>query len=276
MRGPVLKSDQTTEFRSESRVITSTSNARVKWVRALNAQRKARYREAAFVVEGERLIHEAVQAGWPARLALHTGHLDPKGRGLVNNLARLGAEVEEVSEHVMKACADTDSPSGLLAALDLRHLPQPEEIDLALVVDQLSDPGNLGTILRTAWAAGAQVVYLTPGSVDPFNPKVLRGAMGAHFHLPIIPAESADLQGLLQGLQVRLADVSDGHRYDLVDWTRPSALIVGGEAHGASRAVAMLADEKVNIPMPGQSESLNAAVAAAIVLFEAVRQRGDS
>ena len=141
-------------------MITSTSNARVKWVRALTAQRKARYREAAFVVEGERLIQEAIRAGWPARLAMHTGHLDPKSRGVINNLARLGAEVEEVSDHVMKACADTDSPSGLLAVLELRHLPQPEAVDLALVLDQLSDPGNLGTLLRTAWAAGVLVLVL--------------------------------------------------------------------------------------------------------------------
>jgi TrmH family RNA methyltransferase len=256
-------------------VITSTSNARVKWVRALNGQRKARYRESAFVVEGERLLQEAVQAGWPARLVLHTGHLDPKGRGLINNLARLGAEVEEVSEHVMKACADTDSPSGLLAVLELQHLPQPQTTDLALVVDRLSDPGNLGTLLRTAWAAGAQVVYLTPGSVDPFNPKVVRGGMGAHFHLPILTVDLNDLEGLLQGLQIRLADAGGGQRYDRVDWTRPSALIIGGEAHGAQQAVAELADERVTIPMPGHSESLNAAVAAAVLLFEAVRQRGD-
>ncbi|MGD8603241.1 MAG: RNA methyltransferase [Anaerolineales bacterium] len=257
-------------------MITSTSNARVKWLRALNAQRKIRYREGAFVVEGQRLILEAIQAAWPARLAVHTDHLDPKGRGMMNGLAKLGAEVVEVSEHVMKACADTDSPSGLLAVLELRTLPPPKEVDLALVVDQLSDPGNLGTLLRTAWAAGVQVVYLTPGSVDAFNPKVIRGAMGAHFHLPILTAGLPDLSELLQGLRVRLAEAGGGERYDRLDWTRPSALIIGGEAHGARAAAAELADELVHIPMPGQSESLNAAVAAAILLFEAVRQRGDS
>jgi TrmH family RNA methyltransferase len=256
-------------------VITSTSNARIKWVRSLNAQRKARYREGAFVVEGQRLIQEAIQAEWPARMALNTGRLDPKGRGMMNSLAKLGAEVVEVSDHVMKACADTESPSGLMAMLELRTMPQPEVVDLALVVDQLSDPGNLGTLLRTAWAAGVQAVYLTPGSVDPFNPKVIRGAMGAHFRLPILTASLAELAERLKGFQVRLAEAGAGERYHDVDWVQPSALIIGGEAHGARPAAADLAEETVSIPMPGQSESLNAAVAAAIILFEAVRQRGD-
>jgi TrmH family RNA methyltransferase len=257
-------------------VITSTANARVKWVRALNAQRKARYNEGAFVVEGQRLLQEAIQAEWPARFALHTDHLDSKGRGIMNNLARLGAEVIEVSDHVMKACADTDSPSGLLAVLELRSLPRPESIDLAVVIDQLSDPGNLGTLLRTAWAAGVQVVYLTSGSVDPFNPKVVRGAMGAHFHLPVLTVDLSALTEALQGLQVYLAEAGAGEPYDGVDWTKPSALIIGGEAHGARPAAATLADQSVTIPMPGHSESLNAAVAAAILLFEAIRQRGVS
>lgn len=257
-------------------MITSTSNARVKWVRTLNSQRKARYREGAFVVEGQRLIQEAIQAEWPARLALHTGHLDPKGRGMMNNLARLGAEVVEVSDHVMKACADTESPSGLLAVLELRTLPQPQAVDLALVVDQLADPGNLGTLLRTAWAAGVQVVYLISGSVDPFNPKVIRGAMGAHFHLPVLTVDLPELTEALQGFQVYLAEAGSGERYDRVDWAQPSALIIGGEAHGARPAAAALADQSVYIPMPGQSESLNAAVAAAVLLFEIVRQRGDT
>jgi TrmH family RNA methyltransferase len=256
-------------------LITSTSNARVKWIRALNAQRKARYREGAFVIEGQRLIQEAIRAEWTTRLALHTGRLDPKGRGMINNLAKLGAEVVEVSDHVMKACADTESPSGLLAVLDLQPLPPPQAVDLVLVVDQLSDPGNLGTLMRTAWAAGVQVMYLTPGSVDPFNPKVIRGAMGAHFHLPIMTAEYHELAELLQGLQVCLAEAGGGMRYDGVDWTQPSALIIGGEAHGVRPAVVDLADQTVHIPMPGQSESLNAAIAAAILLFEAVRQRGE-
>ncbi len=255
-------------------MITSAANPRIRWVRALQAKRRAREEEGLFVVEGLRLAREVVQAGAAARLVLHTDRLDARGRGLVNSLARLGAEVEVVSESVMAACSSTETPPGLLVVLPLLNLPLPSPLDLAVVADGLSDPGNLGSLLRTAAAAAVQAVFLTEGTVDPYNPKVVRGGMGAHFRLPILFATDEDLRRHLTGLRLWRAEPGQGIPYHHVDWRAPSALVIGGEAHGPRPGLRALAPDPVHIPMPGGMDSLNAAVAAAVILFEARRQRG--
>jgi TrmH family RNA methyltransferase len=246
-------------------MITSTANPKVKWVRALQSKRKAREEERLFVVEGIRMAREAVAARAPARLVMHTESLDSRGRGLANSLARLGAEVEEVSDSVMAACSDTETPPGLLAVVTKQDLPAPRPLTLALVADGLADPGNLGTLLRTALAAGAQVVYLTGKTVDPYNPKVVRGGMGAHFHIPIHTLPVGEVAAGLTG---------QGLPYSKVDWRAPSALIIGSEAEGPSPAILELAAKRTHIPISPAAESLNAAVAAAVILFEIARQRG--
>jgi TrmH family RNA methyltransferase len=256
-------------------MITSTANPKVKWVRALQAKRKAREEERLFVVEGIRLAREAVAAGVPARLVLHTESLDARGRGLANSLARLGAEVETVTDAAMAACSDTEAPQGLLAIVSMPDLPLPTSLDLALVADGLADPGNLGTILRTALAAGVQAVFLTGNSVDPFNPKVVRSAMGAHFHLPLRILALEELAPALAGLKAWVAEAAEGgSRYTSIDWRKPSAVIIGSEAAGPGQPIRSLAEGAIHIPVAAAAESLNAAVAAAIILFEIARQRG--
>lgn len=255
-------------------MITSTANPKVKWVRALQSKRKAREEERLFVVEGIRMAREAVAARAPARLVMHTESLDSRGRGLANSLARLGAEVEEVSDSVMAACSDTETPPGLLAVVTKQDLPAPRPLTLALVADGLADPGNLGTLLRTALAAGAQVVYLTGKTVDPYNPKVVRGAMGAHFHIPIHTLPVGEVAAGLTGLQSWIAEAGQGLPYSKVDWRAPSALIIGSEAEGPNPAILELAAKRTHIPISPAAESLNAAVAAAVILFEIARQRG--
>ena len=142
------------------------------------------------------------------------------------------------------------------------------------MLDGLRDPGTAGTLIRSAEAAGVQAVLFCPGTVDPFNDKVVRAGMGAHFRLPIRACRSWTHVQKYLGVDKRLylADASGTRSYDAVDWTQPSALIVGGEANGASdqaREAAMA----VNIPMLGSAESLNAGMAGAVILFEAARQR---
>ena len=255
-------------------MITSAANPRVRWVHALQTRRRARAAEGLFVVEGARLAREAVAAGCPAHLVLHTDTLDPRGRGLVNSLARLGAEVLTVSESALAACSSTETPPGLLAVISQPVLPLPERLDPAMIAAGLADPGNLGTLLRSADAAGAAAVLLTEGTVDPFNPKVVRGAMGAHFRLPIISLTAAALPARLAGLRLFAAEAGRGEPYHRVDWRPPAALIIGGEAHGPGEAVRDLTAAHVHIPMRPGVESLNAAVAAAVLLFEIARQRG--
>jgi TrmH family RNA methyltransferase len=175
-----------------------------------------------------------------------------------------------VTDEVMAACADTQTPQGVLAVVPFIGLnPRP---GLLLILDAIRDPGNLGTILRSAESAGVGQVLLSPGTVDLYNPKVVRGAMGAHFRLPVFSRDWPDIGQAASGRAVWLADAAGDTTYDAVDWTRPSALIVGGEAFGAGEEAEQLATGRVSIPMPGGAESLNAAMAATVILFEAARQ----
>jgi len=258
-------------------MISSTSNPTIKHIRVLQAKRRAREAEGVFVLEGVRLVEEAVKAGVKAKLVLHTEDLDARGRAALDQLARLGAEVQAVTPAVMAAASDTQTPQGLLAVVPLvspfTRSVQPSAFSFALVLDRLSDPGNLGAILRTADAAGVQAVFLAPGTVDAHNPKVLRAAMGAHFHLPILEAQWDDLRERLAGLSVWRAEVHEGIAYQRVDWRGPCGLIVSSEAEGPSAEALAFTPRRVHIPMPGQAESLNAAVAAGVLLFEAARQR---
>jgi TrmH family RNA methyltransferase len=144
---------------------------------------------------------------------------------------------------------------------------------LILILDGLRDPGNLGTILRSAEAVDVGYVILAPGSVDLYNPKVVRGAMGAHFRLPVHALDWPAISGAVAGRDVWLADAAGRVSYDAVDWSRPSVLIVGGESAGATEEAAALSTGRVSIPMAAGAESLNAAMAASVILFEAARQR---
>ena len=255
-------------------MITSTSNPRVQWVRKLQNKRRARMRESLFIIEGARLANEAVSSRSPAKLVLYTDALEQRDKRLIEELINLGAEAEEVSEQVMKACSDTESPQGLLAVLPIPSSAPPDNLNLALVADRISDPGNLGTILRTALAAGVEAVFLSAGTVDPFNPKVVRGAMGAHFHLPIIQEQTSEIEKHLRGIDVWVAEAGLGSPYYDVDWNKPSAIVIGSEAHGPSDELRSIAKGSTHIPIQDLAESLNASVAAAIILFEIVRMRG--
>lgn len=259
-------------------MISSLQNPKVQLVRRLLTQAKARRQEGAFVVEGVRLVEEALSAHWEVRLVLRLENLSPRGAAAANALVASGATVEFVTPLVMEAISGTETPQGLLAVLALRPLPLPPAPDFVLIADGVRDPGNLGTILRTAAAAGVQAVLLPPGATDPYAPKVVRSAMGAHFRLPVCNMGWEEIISYLRppsGRQLRLylADAAKGLRYDRVDFHQPTALVIGGEAEGAGAWSAILADEHLHIPMPGGMESLNAAIAASILMFEVVRQR---
>lgn len=259
-------------------MLTSVHNPKIQHIRRLQAQGKARQEAQSFVIEGVRLAEEALSSGWPARQVLCTESLDERGRTVVDAFSRRGTTVEAVSEGVMKAVSVTEMPQGILVELLLQLLPLPRGMDFLLVLDGVRDPGNLGTILRTARGAGVQAVLLTPGCADPWSPKVVRSGMGVHFYLPIRQAGWAEVQAVLQQpggrLKVHLADSAGGAAYTQADFRSPLALVIGGEAAGAGPEAQRMADDTVHIPMPGKSESLNAAIAAGIILFEVVRQRG--
>jgi len=257
-------------------MLTSSQNPKIQAVRKLQAQAKQRRQEQAFVVEGVRLVEEAWAAGWQARLVLYSSELSERGQQLVRQFRSVGAPLEEVSPGVLAAASDTPAPQGILAVLETHTLALPAALDFVLIPDGVRDPGNLGTLLRTAAAAGVQAVLLPPGTVDPWSPKVVRSAMGAHFRLPVLELDWEQIRTALDGLQVYLADSGGGLAYTAADLRQPLALLIGGEAEGAGAQGAALANERLHIPMPGPTESLNAAVAAAILMFETARQRKDS
>lgn len=257
-------------------MITSTANDSVKYVRKLQNQKRVRHDDQRLVLEGVRLVEEVVRASLVPTLVFYTEALADEGRGkaLLVTLRALGAPCTLVSESVMEHCSDTVTPQGVLAVLPFPELAPPDPATFVLIADRLRDPGNLGTLLRTALAAGVEQVLLAPGTVDFSNPKVVRSAMGAHLWLPIVDADWATIAEVVSGCQVWLAAAGGATPYTEVDWTQPAALVVGSEAHGAGERGRSLAQGRISIPMRPVVESLNAAVAAAIVLFEVVRQRG--
>ncbi len=265
-------------------VITSRENQLAKQARAV---RDGRVRELIFV-EGLRLCEEAVAAGLRITDVLYTERFAAEERGgrLLRALLEKSERAALVSEGVLESVSDTKTPQGVVAlverprtgALELerRAVEALSPPSLLLVMHRTNNPANAGAILRTAEAAGATGVVTTAGSTDILSPKALRGAMGSGFRLPLWTDAAFD-EALAfcsaRGIRTVCADARARRSYTELDWTTPRAIILGPEAAGLSEQEAAAADEAVRIPMRAPVESLNVAVAAAIFLYEAARQR---
>ncbi len=249
-------------------MISSLSNNKVKHVRRLQRDRRFRTREKTFVVEGSRWFDELLAQSGLIRWVFYTADWLKTAVS-----TELPTQSYLVDDAVMASMSATETPSGILAVAKQPLLPLPSTLFFALICDRVTDPGNLGTLLRTAGAAGVEAVFLSPGCVDSYNPKVVRSSMGAHLRLPMRQLEWTQIKTAVADMQVLLAVVADGEMYTAVDWQQPSALIIGSEAHGVGPAAIQVATERITIPMHAQTESLNAAMAAAVILFEAARQR---
>ncbi len=266
-------------------MITSTTNQHVKTIRSLGNSRKDRQRERLFVLEGVRLIATALAAGATLALALY----DPEQLASTPAGVPLLAQLEQLptcypaSERVLAVVTDTVNPQGVVAVATIPHWDlaavQAQPSGVLLVLDSLQDPGNAGTLLRSAQAAGVQAVLTSSGTTDLYSPKVVRSAMGAHFSVPIFPDLPWDdiraVQHRLHGAAgaIYAADAGGSLPYYAANWQQPATLIVGNEAHGISDAARSAATALLTIPMHGATESLNAAIAGSVILFEALRQR---
>jgi TrmH family RNA methyltransferase len=257
-------------------MITSSANARVRAARKL-MERKERHRRRQLLVEGVRLVSDAWAQGVRPTLVFYDPELLGRvadGLALVDTLTGAGCECLACSPPVFSTLAETVTPQGIAAVLPLPELPLPGTISLALILDGVRDPGNAGTLIRSAAAADVDVVIFGPGAVDPFNEKVVRSGMGAHFRVALrVLGNWEDIRRILgASLPIYLAAAGAGRTYDQIDWRGAAALLVGGEAAGAS-AEARRQAMPLHIPMARNVESLNAGVAGSIILFEAARQR---
>jgi TrmH family RNA methyltransferase len=257
-----------------SELITSNSNSKVKLVRALQSRRRNRESEEAFVAEGVRLVEEAVSVQSPMDFVLYDETLSDRGHNLISELeANSKVDIAQITPELMQEISNTETPQGILGVFKRQALSLPSNPTFVIIADQIRDPGNMGTLLRTAEAAGADAVLLTPGTVDAFSPKVVRAGMGAHFHLPIHHKTWPEIEAYLSGMPVFLTTAEGGILLWEANFRQTCALLIGGEAFGATQAGENLAKNTVTIPMHGRVESLNAAIAAGIVIAEVLRQR---
>lgn len=259
-------------------MIISPHNPRLKLIRALAGRPKERRESGAFLAEGVRLVEDALAAKWPFHFVLYSAEASKRGKNLIEQIIASGVDVEEVTSNILRSASETESSQGVVAVL---RLPQMEcadfgSLNFVLIPDQIRDPGNLGTLIRSAAAAGAQAIFIPPETTDPFAPKVVRAGMGAHFRIKVCNLGWDDIRAKLTGVFTFLAGADGQTSCWGADFRQPLALIVGGEADGASEPARNLANMVVNIPMPGKIESLNAGVAGAVLMFEVVRQRSEA
>ncbi|MDQ3659474.1 MAG: RNA methyltransferase [Actinomycetota bacterium] len=254
------------------RLVTSSANPRVAAARRLR-RRSQRQATGLVLVEGERAISDALELGVVEDLFVTSEAEGVAAAAEARDLRPLW-----VSGSVMRSLSDTVTPQGAVGVARSPLIPVPDfsSWDLVLVLDEVSDPGNAGTLLRTAVAAGASGVVFTEGSVDPTNPKTVRACAGALFKVPVASGvkleQVVDLASGAGATVVGAAASAERSLYE-TDLSGPLAVVVGNEARGLSEDRRTLLDEALSIPMPGPQESLNVSIAGALVLFEAVRQR---
>lgn len=248
-------------------------NSRVKLVRQLQQRREVRDHERLFVAEGIRLTDDFIRAGMAAQFALV--NVGATAQQWMRD--HHGVECVEVSDAIMRDISLETTPPGVVVVFQMPPRAQPEAAFagswLVLILDALRDPGNLGACLRVAAGADCRHVVLAPGSVDPFNPKVVRGGMGAHARVTVSSMAWDEIRVACHTRPVWAADAGGAQRYDQVRWAEPNALIIGSEASGISGEAREVVSGTVSIPLANNVESLNAAVACGVILFEAARQR---
>jgi len=252
-------------------IITSTSNQIARYVRSLGTK-KARDASRTFLVEGQKFIDEIAD---PSQIELVVAS---QSFAAANDLAKYPATgLHIASDRVFASISDVQQPQGVLAVVGQREYAIDDMLraktPLVLLLEDIQDPGNLGTILRIAHGLGACGIVLSPGCADIYNPKVVRSSAGSIFHVPFatLLLQNAVAKLKSHGLRIFAAKAEAEHALHQLDFRPPTAFIIGNEARGLSDEIAVLADDGVCIPI--KSESLNASVACGILVYEAARQR---
>lgn len=260
-------------------MITSTANAKVKRIIQLRKKKKVREEEGVFLVEGIRMFRE-VPPELLREIYVSESCIN-KERSLVQEMeGKAGIRAELVSDTVFEHLSDTRTPQGILSVV-ARCRYTLEDVaggrcPHVLVLDRLQDPGNVGTILRTAEGAGVTGILLDSECADIYNPKTIRSTMGSIFRMPFCYMHDLEegIQRLKEkGIHTYAAHLEGQHFYDEEDYRKPCAFLIGNEGNGLRREIADMADTYIKIPMAGSVESLNAAIASAVLMFEVSRQR---
>ena len=254
-------------------MITSTANSQVKYLEKIRKKGKVRRQDGVFLIEGERIYletpKERIQKAYIAE-SLYRARPDMVA----------GVPFEVLSDSVFAKAADTLTPQGIMALVHIKEMTRDEvlreEAPLYLVLDGLQDPGNLGTIMRTAEGAGVTAVIMSPDTVDIYNPKVIRATMGSIYRVPFfVEADICALLGAfkMRGIKSCAAHLNGVQDYDQESYLGGTAFLIGNEGNGLRAEVTKSAETLVKIPMAGELESLNAAMAAGLLMYEAARQR---
>lgn len=264
-------------------MISSLANPQVKNLCALMKKSKLRRENKCFIAEGIKMFLEApvdqIEKAFVSEQIFHERKIKEIPKKL-KELEQLHISVEILSDSVFKAVSDTVSPQGIICIIRQReyclHKLLQNENPLFILLEDLQDPGNLGTIMRTAEGAGVTAVIMSRGTVDLFNPKTIRSTMGSVYRVPYLYIES--LEDVIQQLsdahiQIIASCLKDSIDYTEISYQKGTAFLIGNESAGLSDALCEKADARIKIPMQGKVESLNAAVAAAIMIYEAYRQR---
>ncbi len=261
--------------------ITSPQNSLLKMAAALQ-QKKYREETGLFVVEGIRLFEEAIQADWDIITIIGTvkGYSHPRVEAILRQWRHSNCRMVTIHDNLYAKISDTDQPQGIMGLVRQKNLSLQDlsikSHSFIVILDEVQDPGNVGSLIRVADAAGCHAVILTKGCADVFAGKVVRATMGSLFHLPVI--RNADLASLTEWFRKSSIDLiattlTEAIVYHKCNLTRPVAIAFGNEGSGVSAQLLNLAIDRITIPLYGQAESLNVATSAAVILYEAARQR---
>ena len=265
-------------------MITSTSNQQMKQVSALLKKAKERREKKSFVVEGPKMVLEAPAAQLRAVYVSEFFEKNPENKAVLMELQKKCRQVkavfETVADSVFKSVSDTQTPQGIMAVVSMpeysmEQLLKGDKTHL-LILESVQDPGNLGTMVRTGEGAGITGVIMNKTTVDLFNPKTIRSTMGSIYRVPYLITDNLpEVMKQLKHNEVLLyaAHLKGQHSYEEEDYTKACGFLIGNEGNGLSDEIADLADTYIKIPMEGQVESLNAAISATILMYEANRQR---
>ncbi len=255
-------------------MITSTSNRRVRELRALAARPRERRETGLFLAEGRRLVEEAPEELLEAVYCSESFAARPEHEGLIQRL-----QPEMMADSVFSTVSETQTPQGILAVIRQRRWEFPDltrDGRPLLILESIQDPGNLGTMLRTGEGAGIGGIIANRETVDLYNPKTVRATMGSVYRVPFwVTGDLSEtlIQIQAMGYRIYAAHLQGACDYTEEDYTGPCAFLIGNEGNGLTDAIAARADAAIRIPMEGRVESLNAAIAATLLIYEARRQK---